>query len=164
MEKSVYNFQAVQFNGKTKLLSDYKGKVLLIVNIASGCYFRRQFKTLEKLYQKYNSEGLEILAFPSNNFLNQEPRTGRRLEVFCRVSQQVTFPVFKRVHVIGDYIDPLYSYLSDKNMNGVINSKPQWNFHKYLIDKNGRVVDFFYPTTSPFSARVKQKVQQLLDE
>lgn len=164
MMKTVYDFEALQFNGQQKSLADYQGKVLLIVNTASQCLFTRQFKTLEKLYQTYKDQGFEILAFPSNNFRNQEPLTGSTLETFCKINQQAHFPVFKRTHVIGEYTAPLFKYLSNKSENGNIDSKPVWNFHKYLINKEGKVVDFYYPTTSPIGNKIKKRVEQLLAE
>ncbi|MBP3942808.1 redoxin domain-containing protein [Sphingobacteriaceae bacterium WQ 2009] len=160
--KTVYNFDALQFDGQKKSLADYEGKVLLIVNTASQCFFTKQFKSLEKLYQAYKDRGFEILAFPSNNFRHQEPLTGARLETFCRLNQQVKFPIFKRTHVVGEHTAPLYKFLSNKEENGHIDSKPVWNFHKYLINKQGEVVDYFYPTTSPLSNKVKLNIERLL--
>lgn len=162
--KTIYDFDALQFNGTMKSLGDFEGKVLLVVNTASQCFFTRQFKSLEKLYQKYKEMGFEILAFPSNNFRNQEPLTGSTLETFCRINQQVSFPVFKRSHVIGAYTTPLYNFLSNKTENGHINSKPSWNFHKYLINRQGEVVDFYYPTTSPLSGKICRNIERLLAE
>lgn len=162
--ESVYSFNALQFNGEKKSLQDYSGKVLLIVNTASRCFFTPQYKALERLYQRYKDLGFEILAFPSNDFRGQEPMTGLQLETYCRIQQQVTFPVFKRLHVIGDYADPLYQYLADKTKNGKVNSKPLWNFHKYLVNKQGKVVDFFYSTTGPEAKRVLTKIEQLIAE
>ncbi|MGN0002487.1 MAG: glutathione peroxidase [Sphingobacterium composti] len=161
---TVYDFKVLEFSGNYKSLSDYRGKVLLIVNTASGCYFRKQFKTLEKLYQKYKDKGFEILAFPSNDFANQEPRTGSNLETYCRIQEGVNFPVFKRIHVKGDYVDPLYKFLSHKSENGVVDSVPLWNFHKYLIDKEGRVVDFYYSFTSPSSSTIYRQIESLLEK
>lgn len=162
--QTVYDFQALQFNGEKKRSADYTGKVLLIVNTASRCLFTPQYQALERLCRRYKEMGFEILAFPSNDFRGQEPMTGRQLETYCRVQQQVTFPVFKRLHVIGDYSDPLYRFLSDKSLNGKIDSKPLWNFHKYLVNKQGEVVDFFYSTTSPEAKRVLTKIEQLIGE
>lgn len=164
MKNNIYDFNVLEFSGQSKSLEDFAGKVVLIVNTASRCYFRKQFKNLEKLYQEYKDQGFEILAFPSNDFLNQEPRTGRNLEIYCRVKERITFPVFKRIHVKGDYTDPLYKYLSSKEINGVVDSKPLWNFHKYLIDKNGQVVDFYFPFTSPTSDKIKDRIQELLNQ
>jgi glutathione peroxidase len=162
--KTIYDFNALEFSGNKKSLSDYQGKVLLIVNTASGCYFRKQFRTLEKLYLQYKDRGFEILAFPSNDFANQEPRTGLNLETYCRIQEGVTFPVFKRIHVKGEFVDPLYNYLSNKSENGIIDSVPLWNFHKFLIDKEGKVVDFYYSFTSPSSSSINKQIEFLLQK
>jgi len=162
--KTIYDFEVLQFDGQMKSLQDFKGKVLLVVNTASKCFFTKQFKTLEKLYQQYKDRGFEILAFPSNNFGRQEPLTGSTLEIFCRVNQQVNFPVFKRSHVVGEFVSPLYNYLSHKAQNGQVDSIPKWNFHKYLINKQGQVVDFYYPLTSPLSSKIKNRIEHLLEE
>lgn len=162
--KTLYDYSALDFSGHEKPLSDFSGKVILVVNTASLCYFRKQFKPLEQLYQQYKDQGFEILAFPSNDFRNQEPRTGINLETYCRLKEQVTFPVFKRIHVRGEFAHPLYQFLSSKRLNGYIDSKPVWNFHKYLINKQGQVVDFFYPFTSPKSSRIRTQVERLLAE
>lgn len=162
--KTVYDFKALQFNGQEKSLADYKGKVLLIVNTASQCFFTSQYKTLEKLYQTYKNEGFEILAFPSNDFGKQEPLTGYTLETFCKINQQVHFSIFKRSHVAGEYASALFRYLGNKEENGHVSSKPLWNFHKYLINKKGEVVDYFYSTTSPTGSKIKKRVEQLLSE
>ena len=160
--QTIYDFQALQFNGHKKSLQDYSGKVLLIVNTASRCVFTSQYKSLEALYQKYKDRGFEILAFPSNDFHGQEPMTGLQLETYCRIQQQVTFSIFKRIHVIGDYCDPLYRFLADSNQNGHVNGKPLWNFHKYLINSQGEVVDYFYSTTSPIAGRLQKRIEDLL--
>lgn len=162
MENNIYKFSACDFSGKDRSLADFQGKVVLIVNTASKCFFRKQFKTLELLYQQFKNDDFEILAFPSNDFRNQEPRTGINLETYCKIKEGVTFPVFKRVHVKGDYVHPLFHFLSSKELNGVVDSKPLWNFHKYLIDKNGKVVDFYYSVTSPMSSRIQTKIKELL--
>lgn len=162
MTNSIYDYKALEITGNERSLRDYEGKVVLIVNTASKCFFRKQYKSLEKLYAKYKDQGLEILAFACNDFNNQEPRTGINLEIFCRVNQQVTFPLFKRIHVKGDFIDPLYSFLTNKELNGYVDNKPLWNFHKYLIDKKGNVVDFYYPFTSPLSPKVEDRIKELL--
>lgn len=162
MNKTIYDFTALEFNGQKKSLRDFEGKVVLVVNTASKCFFNKQFKTLERLYRKYNELGFEILAFPSNDFRKQEPLTGRTLETYCRIGQQVSFPVFKRIHVKGEFTDPLYQYLSDSKLNGQIDSVPLWNFHKYLINRKGEVVDYFYSITSPMSKKVHNRIEELL--
>ncbi len=160
--QTIYDFHGLQFKGEKKSLQDYSGKVLLIVNTASKCVFTPQFKSLEKLYQTYKDRGFEILAFPSNDFGEQEPMTGLQIETFCRIQQQVTFPVFKRVHVVGDYCDPLFKFLADKRLNGQVNVKPVWNFHKYLVNREGQVVDYFYSVTSPQAKRLTAKIEKLI--
>lgn len=162
MIKTIYDFKALEFSGNEKQLIDYAGKVVLIVNTASKCHFTKQFKSLELLYNKFKDQGFEILAFPSNDFNNQEPRTGTNLEIFCRINQQVSFPVFKRIHVKGDFVHPLYNFLSQKILNSVLNSKPLWNFHKYLVNRRGQLVDFYYPFTSPISRKLEKRIQELL--
>ncbi|MBL1408528.1 glutathione peroxidase [Sphingobacterium faecale] len=164
MENNIYSFRALEFSGKERSLEDFAGKVVLIVNTASGCYFRKQFKTLEQLYAQFKDQGLEILAFPSNDFNNQEPRTGLNLETYCKIKERVTFPVFKRIHVKGDYVHPLYKFLSSKELNGVMDSTPRWNFHKYLVNRKGNVVDFYYTFTSPMSNRIQARIKELLAE
>jgi len=161
---TIYDYNASEFSGKEKSLKDFSGKVVLIVNTASKCYFRGQFKRLEKLYRQYRDQGFEVLAFPSNDFFNQEPRSGLNLETYCRLKEQITFPVFKRIHVKGDYVHPLYKFLSFKELNGRLNCRPRWNFHKYLIDKSGQVVDFYYPFTDPLSSKVQSQIRRLLAE
>lgn len=164
MKKTIYDFEVLEFSGNLRSLRDFEGKVLLIVNTASKCFFTKQFKSLEKLYNKYKDQGFEILAFPSNSFRNQEPRTGANLEIFCRVNQQATFPVFKRIDVKGLYAHPLYYFLSKKELNGTVDKAPVWNFHKYLINRNGEVVDFYYPFTSPISTKIENRIQELISE
>lgn len=162
MNKTIYDFTALEFSGQKKSLRDFEGKVILVVNTASKCFFNKQFKTLENLYRKYQQMGFEILAFPSNDFREQEPLTGRTLETYCRVRQQISFPVFKRIHVKGEFTDPIYQYLSDSKQNGVVDSVPLWNFHKYLINRKGEVVDYFYSITSPMSKKVHNRIEELL--
>ncbi|MGJ1204527.1 glutathione peroxidase [Sphingobacterium lactis] len=162
MNKTVYDYEVLEFSGHKKSLRDFEGKVLLIVNTASRCFFNKQFKSLENLYKRYREQGLEILAFPSNDFRNQEPLTGRTLETYCRVNRQISFPVFKRIHVKGEFTDPLYRYLTDIKENGKVGTVPFWNFHKYLVNKKGEVVDHFYSMTSPMSKKVHNRIEQLL--
>lgn len=164
MLNTIYDFKALEFSGNERLIQDFSGKVVLIVNTASKCFFTKQYKTLEILYNKYKDDGFEILAFPSNDFNNQEPRTGTNLEIFCRINQRVTFPVFKRIHVKGEFVHPLYNFLSRKELNGKLDSKPMWNFHKYIINRKGEVVDFYYPITSPLSSKIENRIQELLAE
>ena len=160
--KSVHNFKVHDLSGKEVHLNMYKGKVLLIVNTASECGFTPQYEELEAIYQLYKKKGFEVLAFPSNDFGGQEPLNGNEIQQFCSVKFHTTFPIFDKIHVKGKNADPLYSFLSNKSQNGNVNIAPKWNFQKYLIDKNGHVIDYYLSTTSPTSAKVKKAIEALL--
>lgn len=161
-EKSVYQFTVQKMNGSELNLTEYKDKVLLIVNIASECGFTPQLKDLENLRKDLRDEDFEILAFPSNDFGGQEPLEGEAIVQFCEKNFNVTFPVFDKIRVRGSYAHPLYKFLADKKLNGHVGASPRWNFHKYLINKNGELVDFFYPFTKPNSSRIRKKINKLL--
>ena len=160
--KSVHNFKVHDLSGKEVQLNMYKGKVLLIVNTASECGFTPQYEELEAIYQLYKNKGFEVLAFPSNDFGGQEPLNGNEIQQFCSVKFHTTFPIFDKIHVKGKNADPLYTFLSNKSQNGNVNIAPKWNFQKYLIDKNGHVIDYYLSTTSPTSAKVKKAIEALL--
>lgn len=160
--KTIYPFKSKLLNGKEKLLSDYNNKVLLIVNIASGCGFTPQLKELQELRNSFVDEGFEVLGFPSNDFGSQEPLEGNQIHEFCEVNYGVQFPVFEKTLVRGDAAHPLFKFLRDKKLNGKFNATPRWNFHKYLINRNGEVVDYFYPFTKPNSTKIRKKIQRLL--
>jgi len=160
--KSIHQFKVNDIKGQPIDLSKYKGKVLLIINTASKCGFTPQLKAMEELYREYKDQGLEVLAFPSNDFAGQEPLNGEEIESFCTLNYQSSFPIFEKVHVKGQNRSELYQFLSDKKENGKVNSVPKWNFHKYLVDKEGKVVDYFYAITSPTSSKVKRAIEKLL--
>lgn len=153
--KSIHQFKAKLINGSDKNLSDYKDKVLLVVNIASACGFAPQLKELQDLRDEYNAQGFEVLGFPSNDFGRQEPLDGKEIDTFCEVNYGVKFPVFDKIMVRGNHAHPLFKFLTQK-------STPRWNFHKYLINRDGEVVDYFFPFTTPLSSKVKKKIQKLL--
>jgi glutathione peroxidase len=157
----VYQFDVQQINGEDKSLSDYKDKVLLIVNTASQCGFTPQLKDLVELKTRFKDKDFEILAFPSNDFGGQEPLDGEAIVSFCE-SFGANFPIFDKIRVRGPYAHPLYKFFSDKKENGKLSSVPRWNFHKFLIDKEGKVTDFFYPFTKPNSSKIKKKIERLL--
>lgn len=161
---TIYPFKAKLLNGKEKTLLDYKGKVLLVVNTASGCGFTPQLKELQELREEFLSAGFEVLGFPSNDFGRQEPLEGDAINQFCEVNFGVQFPIFEKIMVRGNGVHPLYKFLSDKKLNGHLSSTPRWNFHKYLINREGEVVDYFYPFTKPSSSKIKKKIQRLLDD
>ena len=159
---NIYQFKAKLINGNEKYLSDYKGKVLLIVNIASACGFAPQLEELQQLRESMKDVDFEILGFPSNDFGGQEPLDGEAINEFCSVNYGVQFPIFDKIMVRGEQANPIYKFLSDKNLNGNLKSTPRWNFHKYLLNKNGEVVDYFFPFTKPSSAKLKRKILRLL--
>ena len=157
----IYQFDVQKINGEDKSLSDYKDKVLLIVNTASQCGFTPQLKDLVELKTRFKDKDFEILAFPSNDFGGQEPLDGEAIVTFCE-SFGANFPIFDKIRVRGPYAHPLYKFFSDKKENGKLSSVPRWNFHKFLIDKEGKVTDFFYPFTKPNSSKIKKKIERLL--
>ncbi len=163
-DQTIYPFKVKLLNGAEKTLADYKGKVLMVVNTASGCGFTPQLKELQELRETYQDKGFEILGFPSNDFGKQEPLDGNAIGEFCEVNYGVQFPIFEKIMVRGSHAHPLFKFLSDKKLNGNLSSTPKWNFHKYLIDKNGKVVDYFYSFTKPNASKVKKKIQRLLDD
>lgn len=157
-----YSYCATRPDGTVVDFNIFQDKVVLVVNTASGCGFTPQYGQLEELYRRYKAKGLEILAFPSNDFGHQEALQGAKLQQYCALDQKLSFTVFDRVHVKGNDIHPVYKYLTQKVLNGKTDAKPWWNFHKYLIDRSGRVVDYFYSFTSPKSKRVSKKIEELL--
>lgn len=159
---SVYTFKAETIKGNEQSLSEYKGKVLLIVNTASKCGFTPQLKGLQELYGKYSADGLEILGFPCNQFMNQEPGTDEEIETFCERNYGVNFPMFAKINVNGKDAHPLFSYLTEE-LPGMLGSEGvKWNFTKFLIDRNGMPVKRFSPNTDPED--LEEPVKQLLSE
>lgn len=147
--QSLYDLDVVTIRHEKTTLSPYKGKVILIVNTASGCGFTPQFEGLEKIYKKYQSQGFVVLGFPCNQFAGQEPLNEKGIEKFCRVNYGVTFPMFAKIDVNGNNTHPLYTFLK-KNATGILGSEAiKWNFTKFLVDKNGNVVRRYAPSTSP---------------
>ena len=159
--KSIYQFNVQKLNGDIVSLESYQNKVLLIVNTASQCGFTPQLKDLAELKTEFKDKDFEILAFPSNDFGGQEPLEGTAITEFCE-SFGANFPIFDKIRVRGPYADPLYKFFGDKKQNGKFGSVPRWNFHKFLIGKNGRVTDFFYPFTKPNSSKIRKKIDRLL--
>ncbi len=160
MDDGIYQYSAKTIDGKEKSLADYEGKVLLIVNVASKCGFTNQYKGLEELYKKYNTKGFEILAFPCNQFGAQEPGTNEEIAEFCDVNYGVTFQLFDKIDVNGNNEHPLYTHLK-ANAKGFLNDAIKWNFTKFLIDKDGKVVDRFAPQATPES--IAKHIEELLD-
>jgi len=149
MPKHFYDFSATSITGENISMSQYKGKVVLIVNVASECGFTPQYEGLETLYKTYHAQGLEILAFPCNQFGEQEPGTAKEIQTFCSSKFSVTFPLFEKINVNGDNTHPLYVFLKSE-VTGFLGSESiKWNFTKFLIDKNGKVVDRYGSATKP---------------
>ena len=143
--------------GNEVKMSDYKGKVLLIVNTATGCGFTPQYEGLEALYEKFEDKGLEILDFPCNQFANQAPGNDEEIQ-FCTLKYNTTFPRFKKIEVNGENESPLYTYLKSQQ-KGKFGSKIKWNFTKFLVDREGKVIDRFGPATAP--ASIEKKIANL---
>lgn len=154
-----YNFSANDMSGKEINMKEYKGKVVLIVNTASKCGFTPQFEELENLYKKYKEQGFEILGFPCNQFKNQDPNNNEQINNFCKLNYGVTFKMFEKIDVNGDSAHPLYKFLKNEK-SGIWGKKIKWNFTKFLIDREGNVVDRFSPTTKP--SNMKKYIEKLL--
>jgi len=146
-QQSVHDFKMKDIDGNEVALSDYKGKVLVIVNVASKCGLTPQYEDLQAVYEKYKSKGLVVLGFPANNFMGQEPGSDEQIKQFCTSKFNVTFPMFSKISVKGKNIHPLYAYLTEKDKNGVLDSPVKWNFQKFIISKEGELVESVAPTT-----------------
>lgn len=146
---SIYDFQVKALDGKLVPLASYKGKVLLVVNVASKCGFTYQYEGLEKLYKNYEKQGLVMMGFPCNQFGAQEPGNADEIKNFCSLTYDVTFPMFSKVEVNGDNAEPLFKYLKAAKPGFLGTQKIKWNFTKFLIDKNGKVIKRYAPTVKP---------------
>ena len=158
---SVHQFKVKDGKGNEVDMADYKGKVLLIVNTATGCGFSGQLESMEKLYEDFKPKGLEVLAFPSNDF-DQEAKDGENLHQFCEVRYGAKYKIFDKVHVKGSNAIDLFKFLSDKKQNGKVGVSPKWNFQKYLVDKDGQVVDYYLTITDPNGSKVRKAIEKLL--
>ena len=156
---AIYDYTVKDRKGNDVSMKDFEGKVLLIVNTATGCGFTPQYEGLENLYQKYREQGFEILDFPCNQFGNQAPGNDEEIHEFCTLRYHTTFPRMKKIDVNGANEDPLYTYLK-KQKGGMLGSNIKWNFTKFLVDRNGNVVERFAPTDKP--EKIDSKVAALL--
>lgn len=150
---SVYDININSLHGQPLDLSTFKGKKLLIVNVASECGFTSQYKDLQQLYEAYNDR-LEIIGVPSNQFGKQEPGSAEDIRIFCELNYGVTFVMTEKLKVKGPGQHPLYSWLTKRSENGKKNSSVKWNFQKYLLDEQGQLIDYFYPITKPYSGKI----------
>ncbi|MFF2157625.1 glutathione peroxidase [Paenibacillus chitinolyticus] len=157
----VYEFTAQRINGEEQSLEDYKGKVLLIVNTASKCGFTPQYQGLQELYDTYKDQGLVVLGFPSNQFMEQEPGTNEEIEQFCQVNYGVTFPMYSKIDVKGSDAHPLFQYLT-RHTAGILSKEVKWNFSKFLVNRSGDVVSRYAPTTAP--SKISGDIEKLLAE
>ena len=158
-EQTVHDFGAVTIDGLDQPLSAYRGKALLIVNTASKCGFTPQYEGLEALYEKYRARGFEVLAFPANDFLRQEPGSDSEIKTFCATKYKTTFPLFSKISVKGKKIHPLYAFLTrESGFPGEVS----WNFNKFLVAPNGRVTARFASKTKPLAEELIAKLEEML--
>lgn len=160
----IYDFKVETIDGKELSLSEYKGKTLLIVNVASKCGLTPQYEELQALYEEFKNQGLIILGFPANDFMGQEPGTNEEIKTFCRMNYGVGFPMFAKISVQGDNIHPLYSYLTQKSENGVLDVKVRWNFQKFLISPQGKLLESFAPRQTVTEKEVREAIIAALPE
>ena len=148
-QQSFYDFKVKDIDGKDFDLSSLKGKKVLVVNTASKCGFTPQYKQLQSLFETYGGDKFTIIGFPANNFMSQEPGTNKEIAEFCEKNYGVTFKMMSKISVKGNDMHPLYKWLTSKSENGVMDSDVKWNFQKYLIDENGKLVNVYYSKTLP---------------
>jgi glutathione peroxidase len=159
---NVLDFTLNSIDGKPAPLAQYQGKVVLIVNVASRCGFTPQYEGLEKVYEKYKDKGFVILGFPANNFGGQEPGTNEEIKTFCSSKYNVKFPMYAKISVKGNDIHPLYQFLTDKQTNPTTGGDIQWNFTKFLIGKDGKVIARFESPVKPESPEVTGAIEKAL--
>jgi glutathione peroxidase len=161
-EKTVYDFNLNSINGQSTPLSAFRGKVMLIVNVASRCGYTPQYSGLEALYEKYKDRGFVIVGIPANNFGAQEPGTNQEIKTFCTAKYHVTFPMMAKVSVKGSDITPLYAFLTDKSANPSTGGEIGWNFTKFLVGPDGRVIGRFDSAVEPDSKQLTSAVEKAL--
>lgn len=159
---SVYDFKVTDIDGNDVNLADYKGKVLLIVNVASKCGFTPQYKGLENIYRQYKDKGFEILGFPSNDFMGQEPETNEQIKSFCQLNYNVSFPMFAKISVKGRDIHPLYKFLTEKSTDPNFSGGITWNFNKFLIDRKGNIINRFGSRAEPQNTETIKAIEDAL--
>jgi glutathione peroxidase len=161
---SLFDFTMKDIEGAEIPLRTFEGRVLLVVNVASKCGFTPQYKGLQELYEKYRGRGFEILGFPANNFMWQEPGSDSGIRRFCEEKYAVTFPLFSKISVKGKDMHPLYGFLTSPETNPGFPGKVGWNFAKFLLDRKGKVIGRFEPKTDPMSSDVTDAVEKALAE
>jgi glutathione peroxidase len=154
---SLYDFTLNSIDGQPAPLAAYKGKVLLVVNVASKCGFTPQYKALEALYEKYKDQGLVVIGFPANNFMAQEPGTNEEIKTFCSRTYNVTFPMYTKISVKGDDKAPIYQFLTEQKGGEI-----KWNFTKFLVARDGTIISRFEPAVKPDSPEVIAAIEKAL--
>ena len=158
-EKNAFDFSFKSISGKELPLSDYKGKVIMVVNTASLCGFTKQYTALQELYTRYKDKGFVIIGVPSNDFGGQEPEDEKAIKKFCEVNYNITFPLTEKYAVTGENAHPFYKWAAEEK-GGI--SIPKWNFHKYLIGPDGKIIDWYFSSTSPLAERVTKTIEENL--
>ena len=154
-----HDFSVPSLDESAKLnMADYKGKKILVVNVASKCGYTPQYEGLQKLHEQYGNQ-VQIIGFPCNQFMGQEPGGKEEIASFCKKNYGVTFLITEKVDVKGKNQHPLYEWLTNKDLNGVENTSVKWNFHKYLVDGNGQFLDYFYSITKPLSSKITRQLK-----
>lgn len=153
-KETIYQFKVEDLSGNTFDFASLKGKKILIVNTASKCGYTPQYEQLEALYKQYKAKGFVIVGFPANNFASQEPGTNKEIETFCKLNYGVTFPMMSKISVKGDDMSPIYKFLTQKSKNGLKDSKVEWNFQKYLINKKGELEEVYLSKVTPMDEKI----------
>ena len=162
--ETIYQFEMTSLQGEPVSLEMYKGKVVLLVNVASKCGLTPQYADLQETYSKYKDQGLVILGFPANNFAWQEPGSDEEIEQFCTKNYGVDFPMFSKISVKGKDQHPLYQFLTQKEKNGVLDAKMKWNFQKFLVGKDGKLISVIDPRTKVTEEEIVVQIEGLLKE
>ena len=159
---SIYDFTLKDIDGRDRSLAEFKGQVLLLVNVASKCGFTKQYAGLEKLHQAYKDRGFVVLGFPANNFMGQEPGTEAEIKSFCSLNYGVTFPMFSKISVKGKTIHPLYAYLTDEELHPGSGGAVGWNFNKFLVGPDGKVLAHYGSRTAPEDPELAAAIEAAL--
>ena len=162
MANEIYEIPVKTISGEETNLGEYKDKVLLVVNVASKCGLTPQYEGLEKLYENYREKGFEILGFPANNFMGQEPGSEKEIKEFCTLKYNVTFPMFSKISVKGTDQHPFYTYLTNKESDPGFDGDVTWNFEKFLVGKDGKVIARFTPKTKPEDPKIIEAIETAL--
>lgn len=158
-QKNFHSFSAETIDGETIELSKYAGKKVLVVNTASKCGYTPQYEELQSLYEKYGGENFEIIGFPANDFLKQEPGSDEEIKSFCQKNYGVTFQMMSKITVKGKDINPIYAWLTSKEENGILDAPVKWNFQKFLIDEKGNLVTSYAPGVSPLGGDIEEWIK-----